>query len=417
MDVISHLWITRAALEALPGWQQEMLAEETENLVNLYSIYPDIWRWKESGDTHDNAVKYGHIPTRETRPYCVLPDGTPAGVSAEPEASAPATLFYIERALSALAKRNIPETAKYLGSFAHYLQDHGCAAHIAPGVLGSLTSLDPPPDDDIEYVSLHYMFENEDTPYEAHLDGYRPKLLGRTPHEMVFHMGGKYLEIERAKLRSVMPYLRALYRRDDSGAARARSVTGTVTGEVLADFLYTVLCISAGRIDSSECEKLDVVDLSTVAPAKVVSRVTDAYFGCAVRNAALGEFTDYGWPRRPLQLNVAGKHKVFARGLGVGVDLKLIYRLHGAFSRFQCLAGLHAELAREGSLAFSVEVDEKTVFESGELTVADPPQSIDVSVQNAETLALITRRVRQRPGSSGQRTEDHGVWAEPVLVT
>jgi len=223
LDVTSHILITRAAIDVLGAWQRRLLGAERENIVKLYSLYPDIWRWKENGDTHDNAVRYGHVSAEETRRYSVLPDGSPASVSAEPEPSAATTFHYIERSLDELAKRNIAGAAKYLGSFAHYLQDHGCAAHVPPDVLGNLLRLEPPPRDDVEFVSLRYLFENEDTPYEAHLEECRPQLLGRTPAEAVFRARQKFIEIERAKLRSVLPYLRALYRKDAAAAGGKRT--------------------------------------------------------------------------------------------------------------------------------------------------------------------------------------------------
>jgi len=416
MDVKSHIMITRAALNGLPTWALDILAGEQDNIADIYSIYPDIWRWKKAGDTHDNAVKYDHYSLDDTAPYSEPPAGVCPTISGDSENAAKFSRHYIENSLRELKDNNIAEAAKYLGSYAHYLEDCGCAAHISPEVLDSLVAIEPPPmDDNREFVSLHYLFENEETPYESDLEGYKPRLLGRTVSEMLLHLQERYRDLEGAKLSAVLPYLRGLYRRDGGEAARARLVAGTVTGEVLVDFLYTLLCIHSGKFEDAECKKLNVVDLVHLAPIETVSHFCDAYFGRVIHNSSIGEFTDYGWPKIPLKLNVDGRPVEYAKGFGVGVALRLSFPLNGVFTRFKCLAGLHSELGGEGVMAFDVEVDGVRVYDSGAITAGDGAKEIDVSIKNSNILTLSTRQLEVRPGSSGRRTPDHGVWAEPTL--
>jgi len=416
MDLVSHSLMTRAALEVLPRPHRDLLAGQTDELVNLYCIYPDIWRWKKCGDIHDNAVKYGHVPIEETEPYSVMPDGTPAGMARDQEVSARSTRHYLESILGAIGDGDIPRAAKFLGSYAHYLQDHGCAAHIQADVLAGLVHLEPPPGDGREYVSLHFLFENENTPYECNLAGYEPRLLGRTPAEAVFHLLERYQDIERAKMRSVLPYLRSLYARDEEAGKRARLMPATVTGEALADFFYTVLSISAGGLDEVECERLEEVALETVTPAKVESWHCNTYFEAPIVNASLGECTAFGWPRVPMALSVDGETRQIARGIGVGADNRIIFDIRGVFSRFRCLVGMHVELGLEGRMRFTVEIDGKEAFDSGVLSGRDGAAPVNLSVEGAKTLALVAHAVETRPGESGWRTPDHGVWAEPTLT-
>ena len=416
MDVTSHMTITRAALAALPERQRQQFADQADDIANLYSLYPDIWRWKATGETHDNAVKYGRIPVAETEPYSALPDGSQANVGDEDQE--PATRHYIEHILEALKADDRAAAAKFIGAYAHYLEDHGCAAHISGQVLGSLTQLDPPPDPDQRgFVSLHYLFENEDTPYPCDLTAYRPALMGRAVDEALFHLRERYFDIERAKLATVLPYLRALYQRDAEAARRAQAITGNATGEVLADFLFTVLSMASKTFDRASCDRLKSVHLSDVTCSASKAGVCDAYFGAAIKDASLGEFTDFGWPRKPLALRTADGEKTFARGLGMGIKMRVSYDLKGLFTRFHCLVGVHPTLGREGQMAFAVEVDGRTVFDSGTMTARDEARALEIPLDGARTLTLITNRTVERPGSSGRRTPDHGVWADPVLLT
>jgi len=105
---------------------------------------------------------------------------------------------------------------------------------------------------------------------------------------------------------------------------------------------------------------------------------------------------------------IAGRK--FARGLGTHANSRILYDLSGGkFRSFRCLVG-RDEHANDGRIVFQVWVDKKKAFDSGPMTKASAPKSVQVDVKGAAVLELRTL------DGGDSINGDHGNWADAQLV-
>jgi alpha-galactosidase len=98
-----------------------------------------------------------------------------------------------------------------------------------------------------------------------------------------------------------------------------------------------------------------------------------------------------------------------SKGLGVHGPSLIRYRLGQACSRFTAQVGLTGESTSLGSAQFEVWADGERLFQSGVMTAATPPRSVDVPVTGRGELRLFV-------GIGGDTYElDHAVWAGATL--
>ena len=99
----------------------------------------------------------------------------------------------------------------------------------------------------------------------------------------------------------------------------------------------------------------------------------------------------------------------YARGLGVHADSKLIFNLDGQFSTFHVIPG--PDDAHHGKLEMIIQVDNKVVYQSGQVTrhTFGSAKPLIVPVEGAHRLTLM---VKQSDGNNGG---DHANWAEAYL--
>jgi hypothetical protein len=109
--------------------------------------------------------------------------------------------------------------------------------------------------------------------------------------------------------------------------------------------------------------------------------------------------------------------KPFAKGLGCAANTVLLYKLDGAFDRFEATVGVDDSVLGKTdpapSVFFTVFVDGLLRFESGSMFSNTAPQQISVDVRKASMLML---RLSCNWDDNGQSEHDRGDWADARLI-
>jgi hypothetical protein len=109
------------------------------------------------------------------------------------------------------------------------------------------------------------------------------------------------------------------------------------------------------------------------------------------------------------ELKVAGQK--FTRGIGTHAHSEITYDLNGkGYRRFYSMVG-HNDGGRNTYLTFEVHVDNKKVFDSGNMTKGEPAKALDISVKGANELKLVVTN-----GQDGKPEGDHADWGYAFLV-
>jgi hypothetical protein len=187
--------------------------------------------------------------------------------------------------------------------------------------------------------------------------------------------------------------------------------------QVVADALYTILCLSSKRFDSAEQEVLRHVDIAAYWPVEAVNLYypqshffSSPYWG----HACSGFILEEGTKPVPLELRVqeddgpAGKQ--IAHGISTGMGKPLTWHLpHGIYQRFTVLAGLHPQLGAKGRVEFTVLGDGKPLA-TAIVNGTDPAHAFDCDITGVAQLQLAATSRGLDPKSN------YAIWAEPVLV-
>jgi hypothetical protein len=144
---------------------------------------------------------------------------------------------------------------------------------------------------------------------------------------------------------------------------------------------------------------------------------SDSIVYLADREVAEAKYVGYVGPTRPFRRNgsvdghplrLAGQ--IYDRGLGTQSRTILAYRLTPGDRRFQALVGLDDRAGPLGSVVFRVLVDARERYISPPISARDTPKAIDIDVEGAKLLILITE--------FGERGEvrDFADWVEARLL-
>jgi type 1 glutamine amidotransferase/mono/diheme cytochrome c family protein/glucose/arabinose dehydrogenase len=109
------------------------------------------------------------------------------------------------------------------------------------------------------------------------------------------------------------------------------------------------------------------------------------------------------------ELKVAGKK--FTHGIGTHAHSEITYDLNGkGYQRFYSMVG-HNDGGQDTYLTFEVHVDDKKVFDSGDMKKGEKAKPVDISVKGANTLKLVVTN-----GQDGKPEGDHADWGYAFLV-
>ena len=108
-------------------------------------------------------------------------------------------------------------------------------------------------------------------------------------------------------------------------------------------------------------------------------------------------------------LKVAGES--FEHGIGTHAHSEIVFDLTGkGFRRFYSKVG-HNDGGQNTYLTFEVHLDDKKVFDSGEMTKGDPAKVLDLPLKEANELKLVVTN-----GKDGRPEGDHADWGNACLI-
>lgn len=400
-----HTAITKAALEVLPRWQQELLGEEAPRLGDNYCLIPD------HVFTDTENAKFAMMESKPRERYLLdlhLPAQQPENLE---------TLHYfLGKAVEALKAGKTGEAARYMGTVSHQLEDYGSPAHTVPGDnMFTLLQQFLPPTEPMKDKLLHSPIENGDL--HVVIPGYKPTLLGTTVDEAAWRLLHRVHEGILNARSTTIPIIQALYAEDKEGVTTHQMKAATMDAKVVADAFYTILCLGTGKFDAAERTALEKVGISKFFPLEAVNLYypqtqffSTPYWGFPHSGGVLAE----GTKAIPLKLRVQDKagteEKEFADGISVGMGRSLTFLLpKNVYGRFTVLAGLHAELGANGRVEFTVSSDGKTLA-SIIVSGTDPATRLECDVTHVSELQLTAVSRGTEPKSN------YAIWAEPMLV-
>ena len=399
-----HAAITTAALDSLPGWQQDYLKAIREVFIRRYVLIPDI------AGLPENRAELGR--------FVVLPNGDLfTHIPYERPHNFYQMRYYFEKALESWRAGQLDEGARYAGCLLHFLEDSGSPSHTFP-MDNQLTLLkdflETPPA--FRDRPLHGLVENGTARIAMH--GYRPQLLGTGSEEAVANLIERLnVEVRNARAQ-LIPILEGVFHGSDSEMESGRARAGVVDAQVAADALYTLLSMVQNRFDPDQRKQLESRDVSSLTPLEAIHQsyfpqfafFSDPYSGYPTRDGIL----ENGEKKRPLILRVMKEghvvQEVFEHGLGLGTHSRVTYALPAkVYDRFECLVGLHAELGTGGKIAYRIYLDGEAVFYSGVILGEDPAQKVSLDVYDKGEISI---EIESR---NDKRGANYAVIAAPML--
>lgn len=415
MDNLIHQQATRFALESLPEWEKKILKGIKMEMVELHSLYPDIYKWKKAKNTHDNAVRYGRFALKETGRYSLLPNGKDPDFYTH-RGLHDALDYYLRNMIAALKNKHMQEFSKYAGSYSHYLLDAISPAHIPVTDNDMLRLLPPPQHSNRVYLSFHWIIEM--IPFEIlAFPKYKPRLKGNNVEASIFFLREAWLACINKTVAQHIPIIQALYRGNVNEVEKRKRRMVAEGIKVLADTLHTAFSLAHERGTEKPVEQ--EVSLTKCTPCGNPG-FDPFYRGQAVKNRSIYGVDERGWKKGPLKLKVNNGRKVcqrrFEHGLGMGIPTRIIYHTDKIFKKFRAMIGFHAELGKKGIGRFRILGNGRGIYDSGIMRGGESARVIDIDVGEIEKLELRAEEVKVRYGANGWSTEDHLVLAEPVLV-
>ena len=396
-----HHAITRAALDVLPAWQREVLGAEFGPLGDSYCMIPDhVFTDKENAkyakmESAPNEVylKILHLPTQQPEYLEVM-------------------RYFMDLAVKSLRDGRLGDAARYMGTISHQIEDYGSPSHTVPGDnMFTLLQQFMPPTDAMKDQLMHGPIENGD--FKVSISGYQPRLLGTTVNEASWRLMHRvHDEILNARSTTV-PIIQALYAEDKEGVVKHQLRAATMDAQVVADAVYTILCLGSQRYADAEQSALKQVQIGTFLPLEATSLYypqSQFYSSPHWGHPRSGVILAGGSKAVPLKLRIGAGGQDFENGISAGMGKPLTFLLPmDVYSRFTVLAGLHPELGAKGRVEFTVSGDGKplaTVILNG----TDPARMLECDVTGVSQLQL-TLTLRGVDSKS-----NYAIWAEPTLV-
>ncbi|MDR3402651.1 MAG: NPCBM/NEW2 domain-containing protein [Chthoniobacter sp.] len=402
-----HLAITKAALEALPPWQKELLGEEAAKLGSDYCLIPDHVY------TDTENAKFAMMDDKPRERYLLI-----LHLPAQQPENLETMRYFMGKAVDALRAGHTADAARYMGTVCHQLEDYGSPAHTVPGDnMFTLLQQFLPPTDAMKDQLLHGPIENGDL--HVDIQGYKPTLLGTTVEEASWRLLHRVHDGILNARSTTIPIIQALYAEDKEGVTKHQMKAATMDAKVVADAFYTILCLGAQKFDAAEQEPLHQVEIDSFFPLEAVNLYypqtqffSTPNWGYPHTGVVLAE----GKKAVPLKLSVeekaggAAEEKEFAHGLSVGMGRSLTYLLpKGVYTRFTVLAGLHPELGAKGRVEFTISGDGQPLA-SATVSGTDPAHAFECDISHVSQLQLTV------VSRGTDAKSNYAIWADPMLV-
>lgn len=413
------------AFAVLPQWQREMVRPDMSPEALDQPYLPQA--------ISTPGEKMGYMCTimdlvyhEACRSYATLPDGrwiphgppdtgwqwvSGTGGPPDPKAALEITELLLKRTIKPMREGDWEEAIRHAGALGHFLQEPYTPGHAMDNDFFHRLFPDPDP---TRHIRLHHAFDAGPPHIE---DPLPPKLMGTTVAEAAYRLQVEVARGIRSGMKHVPEIIRSYYQgepleaRETILAPQARLATF-----VTASAWHTAFCIAFNRFEATETAALTGLDLTTVPHYFLHHcQYTDVLPGCFVqkgRKIPMHVWIESGDGEKQEQ---CVKH-----GFGMGGHMGIKWYVRGdIFPRLQLGVGL-ASRHTEGQCArtrcrFSVQIDtevNRTYSEDmlyGGETVAEielqpgtPVQQIDVNIEKAASIILVTRCEPQTDPGTGE---------------
>ncbi len=429
-----HDKIGKRALELLPEWEAAFWATEATNIPD-YCFYPDT----HLASQWDNPEQ---LPFYEK--YCMLPDGhcIPhgpldskwngigfSGNGSDPGPEEHIIRYYLKTILDLLRAKEVTESARFAGSFAHMIQDFSTAVHLINNNL--LNNLFPP--ENGKYFFYHRLVDS--WPFHPEDISGEPKLLGRTLDEAAFVINEKLGSAMERGLHRLIPFLTAIR---DGRREEADRISQTMNGDAVlftADLWHTLFCIAFQRFSETDIRRLSQRELTDNRMILSFDMKFDRepfrkagipfyptlYQGSDPCRARLSTdpypyepAVNYAYDGRgnliPLALRIEGQTVSGERGIATGGYGIATYHVPGnLFSELDVWVGVHPASTSDREMTFAVWCyeQEQPLMAFGKATRSS--QALHFVVRLPETCQTISLLC------AGGDHNTSGIWLSPVL--
>jgi hypothetical protein len=230
---VPHRTITRAAFDTLPARMTSVLGVELENLIEHYSLLPDVYVETE----RFGFARKGPGPREpaQLKIYCLRPDGEPLHSAVWNRAEDLDSVVYLyERILSSLGRDKPQDAAIFFGVLAHFIEDSLSPPHAAtPAELKALTPAEAGPN-----VDLHALIERSIPALD--LRGRTPQRLGQGIREFVLATLDRLYQAAEENRKNLSVILRAAHAGDEKTLDVHRLRAAKAAAEFFADAAYTL---------------------------------------------------------------------------------------------------------------------------------------------------------------------------------
>lgn len=413
-----HRTIAAAAVSTLPQWQQELIKDEIKDYTYTYCLYPD--------SSPSDPV---------TMPYVMKDMGIRMHIPKSRPENQEILDYYIPLVAGKLKAGNIQEAMRQFGSLTHYIEDSSCPGHVRYGDSAV-------PADSTYFLMMEFFKQYMDVPPEKvnaqlhgvldgayagcftreqivkSMEGYKPVLLGATIEEALFHLGQRHEDMHVASAKHLIPLLQAYFKDDKETFNKHILAAGQGSAKLVADTLYTLICISQGKVDPAEAAALPKeINLADVTIAKGMPFYWRTnYANQPVRNASGASgfvaTEPKGLTAEPLKLLMEdGQVREFKKGYGVAVGTRYLFLLQpDVFKTFTVTVGNQSGIGEHGFSSFQIFLDGKVVADSGMMDGKQAAKVLKVDLGKARQLTI------QTTGKENVKSAlCHPIWAEPVL--
>jgi hypothetical protein len=401
-----HVIITRTACDALPQRHKELWGKELAALGSSYCLLPDqVYSDKEK-------AKFAQL---ESQPKVVYQVGLHLP-PAHAEAYELLRYFFGKSVAEFQAGRKY-EAACYAGTVSHMLEDWSCPAHAVPGDnMFTLFKQFLPPPEEHQDTLLHSPLENGK--FTLDLKDYKPHLYGTTVEDAAFNLLNKSHATTVFARGQVIPIINGLYEKNDDVVNSAQQNAAIVGAEIVADALYTLICIAEQKFEPQAEAALQSVDISGNYPLEAPklympqsSFFSKPYWGYA----KVGKILKDGKDAVPLKLRIKKGQGVeiqqLASGIGTGTHSVLTYFIPAdVYKSFTVTVGVHPELGAEGRVNFQIKSNGVILGKAGPLSGADTAQTLDINLKGVTNLQLIAS------SAGGDGKGNYAIWGSPKLV-
>jgi len=311
------------------------------------------------------------------------------------------------------------DAARYMGTICHQIEDYGSPSHTMPGDnMFTLLQQFLPASEAMRDKLLHSPVESGELTVK--IPSYTPQLLGTTVNEAAWKLMHRIHEGIINARTTTIPIIQALYLEDAKTVELHQLKAATFDAKIVADALYTTLCLGTRTTrdleESPEGETLKSTSISAYYPLEAANLYfpqtqffSSPHWGHARSGVILAE----GNRAMPLKLWVDSKtgpqELEFPDGISAGMGRSLSFLLPaGVYSRFTVLAGLHPELGAKGKVEFTIVADGKTLS-SAVISGTEPARVLECDLSGVSEVQLTLN------SNGGDPKSNYAIWANPTV--